>query len=85
MRASRSHVRRNQPFHRIRASENNLINPAGDRARRLVVFHFDFWSGVEPRGLPCPHGPLLRPADPAIASSGLEDTAAFDAATNPQT
>ena len=85
MRASRSHVRRNQPFHRIRASENNLINPAADRARRLVVFHFDFWSGVEPRGLPCPHGPLLRPADPATASSSLEDTAAFDAATNPQT
>ena len=87
MRASRSYVQHNQPFHRIRASTNNLINPAADSdsSRRLAVFHFDFWSGVEPRGLPCPHGPLLRPADPAPVSASLEDAAAFEAAINPQT
>ena len=83
MRAARSPGRPGQPYHRIRASDHHLDNPSADRARRLAVFHFDFWSGASPRGLPCPHGPLVRPVDPALLTACQADEAAFLTAINP--
>lgn len=83
MRASRSLKRNGQPYFRVRSSCLNLDNPAGDRARRFAVFHFDYWSGASPRGLPCHHGPLTRPAVPALLPATQADEAAFLAAIEP--
>jgi len=80
--ASRTTGRRNQPFHRIRASPQNVSHHIGSPLGRLAVFHFDFWLGDTPRPSPCPHGHLARPPDLAELTSIAPEAQAFLAALN---
>ena len=59
--ASRTSVRKFQPYHRIRCSSRILTNGTFQPWARVAVFHFDYWRGTEPRPQACTHGHLPCP------------------------
>ena len=79
MSSSRSQVRPNQPFYRIRASAQNVSHHLGSPLGRLALFHFDFWRWPEPRSQPCLHGHLPRHLSSVESSTFAADALAFQA------
>jgi hypothetical protein len=63
--ASKTSVRRLQPYHRLKCSPAILTDGTYGPGARLAVFHFDFWRGPEARPRACAHGPMARPPGPS--------------------
>jgi hypothetical protein len=79
MAASRSTVRRFQPFHRVRCSDRNVAHRSNPPGHHLAILHFDFWQGDDPCPRGCPHGLLHRPVDPKSDQTDNLDRLAFEA------